>query len=289
MAVQQGRTNSQEVRVARVVDLDNTPRVLAGAHLAASNLHNVLGANNGKGHQAAKLGVLLDGVLVIFFDVVGEVVDGDAVMLDILHDQLLGLGELGGGKRVGPADDGNNVGTGSEALHQLNVELAEAVRLLVLVRLVDLQMRAQWRNIPMTSRCDEVKHSVDTVVPESGVTLDTRLLGQNIIVLSLEIANNLGEARFWQAVLVTSRQTRKLIVPGIIPCFIIDLVAETGSVDDGQGDASTLLIQLKFCFTQHVLADRGCDDRSWRRAIPRTNCDGLDLNTILDVSSAGIV
>lgn len=38
---------------------------------------------------------------------------------------------------------------------------------------------------------DEVEHSMDTVISESGVSLDTRLLGQNIIVLSLEVANDL--------------------------------------------------------------------------------------------------
>jgi hypothetical protein len=41
---------------------------------------------------------------------------------------------------------------------------------------------------------DEVKHGVDTVVPESRVTLDSRLHGQNVVVLSLEVANNLREA-----------------------------------------------------------------------------------------------
>lgn len=41
---------------------------------------------------------------------------------------------------------------------------------------------------------DEVEKSVNAVVPEPGVTLDTRLLGQDIVILSLEVANNLGEA-----------------------------------------------------------------------------------------------
>lgn len=49
-------------------------------------------------------------------------------------------------------------------------------------------------DIPMTSRGNEVEHSVNTVVPESGVTLDTRLHGQNIIILSLEVADDLREA-----------------------------------------------------------------------------------------------
>jgi hypothetical protein len=49
-------------------------------------------------------------------------------------------------------------------------------------------------DVPMTSRGNEVEHSVNTVVPESGVTLDTRLHGQNIIILSLEVADDLREA-----------------------------------------------------------------------------------------------
>lgn len=48
--------------------------------------------------------------------------------------------------------------------------------------------------LPVASGGNEVEHGVDTVVPESGVTLDTRLLGQNIVILSLEIANDLREA-----------------------------------------------------------------------------------------------
>lgn len=46
----------------------------------------------------------------------------------------------------------------------------------------------------MTRRGDKVEHGVDSVVPETGVTLDTRLLRQNIVVLSLKITNDLREA-----------------------------------------------------------------------------------------------
>ena len=46
----------------------------------------------------------------------------------------------------------------------------------------------------MASRRDKVEEGMNTVVPEPGVTLDTRLLGQDVVVLSLEVANNLGEA-----------------------------------------------------------------------------------------------
>ena len=126
MAVKERGSNGEEVRVARVVHLDNTPGVLAGADRSAADLDNVLGADNGEGHEPTELCVLLDGVLVILLDVVGEVVYGDPVVLDIFHNKLLRLGELSGGQRIGAADDGNDVNAGSETLHELDVELSEA-------------------------------------------------------------------------------------------------------------------------------------------------------------------
>lgn len=49
-------------------------------------------------------------------------------------------------------------------------------------------------NIPVTGRCDEVQQNVHTVVAESGVTLNTRFLCENVIVLTLEVADDLSEA-----------------------------------------------------------------------------------------------
>ena len=46
----------------------------------------------------------------------------------------------------------------------------------------------------MASGSDKVEQSVNTIVAEAGVTLDTGLLCQNIVVLSLEIAYNFTEA-----------------------------------------------------------------------------------------------
>lgn len=46
----------------------------------------------------------------------------------------------------------------------------------------------------MAGRSDEVEKDVDTIVTEAGVTLDTRLLGENVIVLTLEVADNLAKA-----------------------------------------------------------------------------------------------
>ncbi|KAI6760799.1 hypothetical protein HG530_009659 [Fusarium avenaceum] len=89
VAVEQRRSNSEKIGVTRVVDLDDTPGVVTSADLAATNLDNILRSNNGERHETTELGVLLDGIFVVLLDVVGEVVDRDAVVLDILHDQLL--------------------------------------------------------------------------------------------------------------------------------------------------------------------------------------------------------
>lgn len=172
VAVEKGAANGQEVGVTRVFDLYNTPGILPGTHLLAIDLNQLVGTNNSEWHETPQLGILLHGIFVVFLDVVGEVVNRDAVVLDILHDQLLRFGQFGGGEGVGLADDGDDVDTGRQALHQLDVELTETV----------------------TGGCDEVKEDMDTVVPEAGVTLDPRLLGKNIIVLALEVSNNFPEA-----------------------------------------------------------------------------------------------
>jgi hypothetical protein len=46
----------------------------------------------------------------------------------------------------------------------------------------------------MAGGSDEVEQSMDTIVAEAGVTLDTGLLCENVVVLSLEIANNFTKA-----------------------------------------------------------------------------------------------
>lgn len=125
MAVQQGGSDGQEIGVAGVVNLDDTPGVLASTDRAATNLDGLLRADNSEGHQTAELGVFLDRILVVLLDIVREVVDGDAVVLNVLHHQLLGLSELGRRQGVGATDHGDDVDTGSESLHELDIQLAE--------------------------------------------------------------------------------------------------------------------------------------------------------------------
>ena len=46
----------------------------------------------------------------------------------------------------------------------------------------------------MPCRWDKVEEGVHSVVAEAWVTLDTRLFGENVVVLPLEVANDLLEA-----------------------------------------------------------------------------------------------
>jgi hypothetical protein len=46
----------------------------------------------------------------------------------------------------------------------------------------------------VSRRRDEVQESMDTVVSKAWVSLDPRLLGKNVVVLALEVADNLLKA-----------------------------------------------------------------------------------------------
>lgn len=109
----------------------------------------------------------------------------------------------------------------------------------------------------MASGCDEVKHGVHAVVPEARVTLDTRLLGQNVVVLPLEEANNLGKARS----LVLAPKSGRGFASDIAPGLVVDLVTETWGVHDRQGDTGSLLIKLELCVTSQtsIEQDRKCE------------------------------
>lgn len=65
----------------------------------------------------------------------------------------------------------NDVDPGAQAAHELDVHLTQAV----------------------AGRCDEVEKGVHTIVAETGVTFDTRFLGQDVIVLALEEADDFLE------------------------------------------------------------------------------------------------
>lgn len=91
---------------------------------------------------------------------------------------------------------------------------------------------------------------MNAVVSEPGVTLDTRLLGQNVVVLPLEEANNLRETGGTE---LAPKQIQ-MVFPGfgVAPSLIVDLVAEAWGIHNRQGDAGSLLIQLELCSSSQI-------------------------------------
>lgn len=73
----------------------------------------------------------------------------------------------------------------------------------------------------MTGGGDEVEESVDSIVSETGVSLDPGFLGENIIVLSFQVSCDLGKTS-----------------------LIINLITESGRINDSQGNTSPLLFKV---------------------------------------------
>lgn len=144
-ALQESTTETAEVAVLRVVDLSNTPGVDPGADGLAVNLNLLLRTNDREGHHRAELAVVLNGILVVFLHVVREVVNGDIIVLDVLHDlpifmdthfelnlmpstyPLLEATQLTRRQRIGLANDGDHIDTRREATHELDVDLPQPV------------------------------------------------------------------------------------------------------------------------------------------------------------------
>lgn len=99
----------------------------------------------------------------------------------------------------------------------------------------------------MAGRSDKVEESVDTVVAEARVTLDTALLGENVIVLALEVADNLGEADEAQGRSARSTLEARRRGERDLRELVVNLVSEAGGVNDGERDANALLLEL--CYT----------------------------------------
>ena len=57
-----------------------------------------------------------------------------------------------------------------------------------------LALGLKGKHLRVSSGRDKVEEGMNPVVAEARVTLDTRLLSENVVVLTLEMANNLLEA-----------------------------------------------------------------------------------------------
>ena len=76
----------------RIVHIHNTPRVSPASDGLAIDHDLFFRADNRKGQHGSKFRVLGNGLFVVFFDVVGKVVDGDVVVFNVFVDLDVSLG-----------------------------------------------------------------------------------------------------------------------------------------------------------------------------------------------------
>src|SRR5215469_2582252 len=89
MAMEECTSDGKKVGVTGIVHLHDTPGILSSPDLLAVYLDYVLGANDGKWHEAPQFRILLHGIFIILLNIIREVVDGNTVVLNVFHDQLL--------------------------------------------------------------------------------------------------------------------------------------------------------------------------------------------------------
>lgn len=135
----------------------------------------------------------------------------------------------------------------------------------------------------MARRGDKVEHGVDSVVPETGVTLDTRLLRQNIVVLSLKITNDLREA----IVTVISKQQGQQHISQNTHLASLSIWSPKPGV-------STMVKEIRVPSSSNSSSARcqvmiGNKSRWGDGVYKHTDCDGLDLDAVLDVSTVGVI
>ena len=92
----------------------------------------------------------------------------------------------------------------------------------------------------MTSGRDKVEECVHSVIPEARITYDTRLFGQNIIILTFEIPDDVLEAvrlKYEKTMHFRARSR-------FLRRFVVNVVTETGGVDDGECNSNAVLLEF---------------------------------------------
>lgn len=125
----------------RVVHLDNAPGISPSPDWLAVDHDLLLRADNSERKQCSKFRVVVDSILIVLAYIVGEVVDGNAVVLDVLHDlaesdsssrevswtyPLFERSELGRGQGVRLSNDGDNIDSRRKPTHELDIQFSQA-------------------------------------------------------------------------------------------------------------------------------------------------------------------
>lgn len=217
----QSTPQSAEVRVLRIVNLNDAPWVYSGTDGLSVYLNLLFRADNGERHHTLEnpgcqllvstalrdrtypqFAVVLNRFLIILLDVVGEVVDGNIVVVDILHN--LNKYSLIHGHTIVCLpltlflNPRSSLGVSESALPITGITLTRGDRRRMSSMSISLRLNRmsviisnnRFRHLRVASWGDEVKEGVYAVVPEAGVTLDTRLLREDIVILPLEVTDN---------------------------------------------------------------------------------------------------
>lgn len=140
----------------------------------------------------------------------------------------------------------------------------------------------------MSSGRDEVEQCMNSVVPETRISLDSGLLCKNVIVLTLEVTDDLLEARGAKELSQAAFQPRAKNGREYIRRLVVDIVSKSWSVDNRQSDTDAVFLQ--FCkekkletwmkSTEH---ERGDDVPTCTGLIliPSSSCDDSALSEIL--------
>jgi hypothetical protein len=125
---------------------------------------------------------------------------------------------------------------------------------------------------------DEVEQRMNTIVAEAGITLDTGLLCKNVVVLSLEIANNFTEAFLWSVTFETI----------ILQCLSYLASLSIWSPKPG---VSTMVKEMRVPSSSNSSSARyqHLYRLVYHRICMRTNGDGFDSDTLLDVGVCSII
>jgi hypothetical protein len=121
----------------------------------------------------------------------------------------------------------------------------------------------------MTSRGDEVQQSVNSVIPETRVTLDARLLSKDVVILAFEVTNNFLEAA-----------TRMRKEPGV---WVKSMYANSLSMLSPKPGVSTIVRAIRTPSSSSSGSSQQTRKTERMKKI-RTNIDGLDSDTFLDMS-----
>jgi len=111
-------------------------------------------------------------------------------VVDVLHDLLsvkllwqsypfLEISQFGWGKGIGLSNDWNNIHSGGQSSHELNIHLSQTD--------ISFGHESEHGSLRVPGRLNKIEQSVDSIIPESGVSLDPRLFSQDIIILSFKV------------------------------------------------------------------------------------------------------